>query len=76
MVIGFGIKKIKNVDICDLRCFELIFDFKINDKEKMKDGNLKEWILISIYVFNNNVVVGMIRGNEGSVVICDLEGNL
>lgn len=76
MATGSGIKKIKNADTRDLRCFESTPDFKINDKEKTKDGNPKEWTPISIHASNNNVVVGMTRGNEGSVAICDSEGNL
>lgn len=76
MAKGFGIKKIANADKADKAKFDDTPDFKINDRQKKRDGNQKKWKPISIHASNNNVVVGMTRDNEGSVAICDSEGNL
>lgn len=71
-----GIQKIKNADSPNEAKFDAAFEFNIEDTEKNKDGNSKKWKPISIHASSNSILVGMTRGKEGSVAICDLAGNL
>lgn len=53
-------------------------DFTIRDPDQNKDGNPDPWKPISIHAshFNDDILVGMTRGSQGSVVRCDSKGNV